>query len=246
MINSLKFQKPRELKRNILLSPDKKILYFSIPKCACSTVKVFLRTLYGQDPDEAWQNPHSIENSSLLNYSDLDGDQELNQLIEDESVFKFSIIRDPRSRVYSAYIDKFVNAPKDVQKIFLKQLGSIEDKYLEGTENISFEYFLRLISQQSPLQMNAHWRPMTNQILGLSPNQINLYNLSEVSHALKDVESFSDVTNIYTRIDLNFSPHATKASNASFAISKEMISLIVNTYKDDLYLYLYREVFSLV
>ena len=32
MINSLKFQKPRELKRNILLSPDKKILYFSIPK----------------------------------------------------------------------------------------------------------------------------------------------------------------------------------------------------------------------
>ena len=246
MINSRNYQRPDELKRNILISPDKKILYFSIPKCACSTIKLFLRTLYGQNLEEARQNIHSIENTPLLNYSHLDGDQELTRLINDKSVFKFSAIRDPRSRVYSAYKNKFIDESKDMQKIFLRQLNGIDKKYLNGTETISFPYFLELISLQTPLEMNEHWRPMCSQLLGLSPNEVKLYSLAEISQALKDVVSFSGIVNKYCSPDLNFSPHATNATQTSFTMTKSMISQIAELYKEDLYLYLYRETFSLI
>lgn len=242
MINSHKFQKPGELKRNILLSPDKRILYFSIPKCACSTVKVFLRTLYGQNPAEARQNPHSVENNPLLNYSHLDGDQELNQLIEDKSVFKFSIIRDPRSRVLSAYKNKFIDAPIDVRKGFLRRLA-LGKEYLDGNKVLSFDDFLKIISNQSSLDMNEHWRPMAFQLLGLGPQKVKLFGMDEIPLALKNVESFIDRSNSFETPNLNFSPHATNASKSSQILTDESLERIINIYKHDLYLYLYRSSF---
>ena len=242
MIKSSHFQKSGELKRNILLSPDRKVLYFSIPKCACSTIKVFLRTLYGQAPAEARQNPHSDVNNPLLNYSNLDGDRELNQLIEDKSVFKFSIIRDPRSRVFSAYKNKFIDAPIDVQKEFLGQLGLGKD-YLDGSNFLSFDNFLEIISSQSSLDMNEHWRPMAFQLLGLGPNKVNLFSMDEIPLALKNVESFTGRTNPSESPSLNFSPHATNASKSSQVLSDDNLDKIINIYKNDLYLYLYRTSF---
>jgi len=240
MIDSQVFQKPDELNRNILLSPDKRILYFSIPKCACSTVKVFLRTLYGQDPAEARKNPHSIENTPLLNYSHLDGDNELTSLIDDQSVLKFSVIRDPRSRVLSAYRNKFVDAPRDTQNIFLRQLGAVDKDYLNGTRSLSFDYFLQLISTQTSFDMNEHWRPMSSQLLGLGPDKINLYSLDEVSLALQRIESFTGMSNKFETSDLNFAPHATQSTQSKLTLSSEAINRIINVYKNDFYLYLYR------
>ena len=148
---------------------------------------------------------------------------------------------------YRALIkNKFIDSPRDTQKVFLKQLNNVDKKYLEGDETIAYDYFLKLISQQSPLQMNEHWRPMSSQILGLSPNEVKLYSLSEISQALKDVESISGILNKYCSTDLNLSPHATNATQASFAITKAIISQIAEIYKDDLYLYLYRKTFSFV
>lgn len=239
-INSQIFQKPDELSRNILLSPDKKILYFSIPKCACSTIKVFLRTLYGQDPTEARKNPHSVDNTPLLNYSHLDGDNELAKLIEDESVFKFSVIRDPRSRVFSAYKNKFIDESIENQIIFLKQLGSIDEDYLDGNKTLSFDYFLKLIGGQTSLEMNEHWRPMTAQLLGLGPDKVSLYSLNEVSLALQRIESFVGISNKYETPGLSFAPHATNSSKAKLILNQSSIDIISDIYKKDFYLYLYR------
>ena len=240
MINANHFQKPNELNRNILLTPDKKVLYFSIPKCACSTVKVFLRTLYGQNPREARRDPHSFENLPLLSYNDLDGDEELTALIKDESIFKFSIIRDPRSRVISAYKNKFIDAPVEKRRLFLQQIKVSKKEYLEGEKQISFIKFLRRISNQTSFEMNEHWRPMASQLLGLSPKKVELFDIKDVSLALKKIEYSTGIKNKTETPNLNFSPHTTKSTKFHSELSQKEISLISKIYRDDLYLYLYK------
>ena len=45
----LQYQNLGNLNRNVLMTPDNKIIYLSIPKCGCSTIKFFLRRNYGED-----------------------------------------------------------------------------------------------------------------------------------------------------------------------------------------------------
>ena len=174
----------------------------------------------------------------------MNGDDELFDLIKDPTVFKFSIIRDPRARVFSAYKNKFVDAPPDVRNVFLAQLGKESQNYLDSSGILSFDGFLKLVSKQTPLQMNEHWKPMAYQLLGLGPEKVNLFDLSEISLALRKVDAFVERKNSFESPDLKFSPHATNSSAMSLHLNADMVDMISSIYACDLYLYLYKKSFS--
>ena len=64
----LLYQPLIDLNNNVLLTPDRKILYLSIPKCGCSSIKFMLRKNYGDTEIEIKKDIHDITNSSLINY----------------------------------------------------------------------------------------------------------------------------------------------------------------------------------
>lgn len=240
------FQSKAELNRNVVISPDKRVVYLSIPKCACSSVKIFLRTLYGDTLSNAKRSPHDTADSPLLGYSDLDGDNELDYLISNDNVKCFSIIRDPRSRIISAYYNKFVNAPKATRQEFaLQLLGRGKGlKSEQDLKNITFASFIEAISRQEPKRMNEHWRPMIYQLLGLGPDKVSLHDLNDTPQALSEIERFIDRSNTVLRPDFRFAPHATNAEEIDIGLAPETIHLFSRIYSDDMYLYLYRKQYS--
>lgn len=83
---------------------------------------------------------------------------QLDALLNDPKVFKFTIVRDPVARTVSAWADKI--AKKDVQhKSLMKHLG--RDK----SEDLSLSAFLDIIAQNpQALDFDRHWRPQRKEI----------------------------------------------------------------------------------
>lgn len=232
------YQSFGELHRNIVITPDEKYVYFSIPKCGCSSVKVFLRVLYGQTLAEAQSNPHSIEKSPFIV---LDNAGNLNERIEayisSGDTFAFSVIRDPRQRVLSAFLNKFEYANDETKAIFGKQLFGVSnnDNALSLARSLDFMGFLLAISKQEPLRMNEHWRPMTYQILRLQ-NSIELFTLDNISLLFEKILTSKPSSSLSR--DFKFTPHSTGSKDLIQSYFSGRVESLFNAiYEDDIDLY---------
>lgn len=237
----LTHQTYNDLLRNVHISPDLKIIYLSVPKCACSSIKIYLRTMYGEDFRSVKSDPHSRQNSVLLKIDDIGGMSEFARLVSSDDVFTFSVVRDPRSRVLSAFLNKFIHSNESTRLIFGRQLfDNLSDSdIIEAIDKLQFNSFLSQIRGAGPLRLNEHWRPMYNQLLGLACSGISLFRLDDIPKLFGSLPTISGLNSILPE-DFSFSPHLTNASmlvESSFdAVTHELFSEI---YCLDMYLYFY-------
>jgi len=236
--NALNFQKFGEIQRNFIITPDKKFIYLSVPKCGCSSVKVFLRVLYGQPLADAQSNPHSTDKSPFIV---LDNEDNVNEMIRfyisNPGTFVFSLIRDPRQRVLSAFLNKFKYADDATRTLFAKQLFNVckDDEALSLAKDLDFGKFLLNISKCEPLAMNEHWRPMTNQILGLK-DHIKLFNLADSNDLFERILKTKSDSKLSK--DFRFTPHSTNSKNLlSDYFTEEAEELFRSIYIDDIKLF---------
>ncbi len=134
-----------------IISHSKRIIYTPIPKCGCSSLKLwFLKT-------------HCITSELHPNeYIDTHPEITAYHLPENhEEYFKFTFIRNPWARLVSGYINKICDAYKTRDKAYpggvklAQEILGREDYWEEG---ISFEQFiLHIVSQGEDMDM--HWRP---------------------------------------------------------------------------------------
>ena len=71
----INYQKLNQLNRSVLISPDNKVVYLSIPKCGCTSIKYFLRKYYGDNVQEIKQDVHNNSNSRLIKYTNIINDK---------------------------------------------------------------------------------------------------------------------------------------------------------------------------
>lgn len=242
--NPLDFQNINELNRNILMTPDRKIIYLSIPKCACSSIKYFLRKNYGDDISKIKENVHDTTGSKLINYSKITQHNSLKEILLKSKFFIFSVIRSPKQRVLSAYLNKFHVKSEPLRSesrlIFGRGLfkGDLSDKdVLDKVENITFKKFLKIISEQKNVEKNEHWRPMICQLIGLPLYKINLYTFSSLDKLKLDIED-----TLSTKLDfdttLKFGSHQTSSSaQTNKYYDQETYEIFNNIYRDDIDLY---------
>ena len=88
--------------------------------------------------------------------------QEARQFIDDPSYFKFTIVRNPWSRLVSAYLDKFVIHKKTA----ISSTKLIEDAVYEKAgipvdrqKSVNFRQFVEYIMAKDENKLNAHWKP---------------------------------------------------------------------------------------
>ena len=240
----LDYQPISDLNRNILMTPDKKIIYLSIPKCACTSIKYFLRKHYGDDISENKSNIHDITDSKLLNYSKITAQNSFKKILSKSNFFIFSVIRPPKERVLSAFLDKFYSEYEpwrsESRLLFGRSLfkSDLSDSdLLYKLKDISFKEFLILISQQKNIDKNEHWRPMKSQLIGLPLNKINLYTFSGLDKLKLQIEDYlSTKLNFDTALKIG-----THQKSAETLINKyydsETLKIFNELYKEDIELY---------
>ena len=131
-----------------------KLIYVETPKVGCTVIKKILQ--YNElDCDES-RLPLDVHDrpQSPLKAPNMDEAEFLRCLVSHE-YFKFAFVRNPITRVLSAYLDKIVGTVGTINPS-QKELG------INPFEHIpTFPEFVDLIYKQKLSDMNVHWAPQT-------------------------------------------------------------------------------------
>jgi hypothetical protein len=135
-------------------------LYRAIAKCGCSTVKTALIELEGLPLDPNPTKRHSKELNKFPGTDTLTAQQEADLFAGRTDTFKFVIVRDPYSRLASAYADKITAGYERRGDFWIDQIKtSAAAQGVRLSDKITFDEFVRVVAQQSVKDMDIHWRP---------------------------------------------------------------------------------------
>lgn len=136
-----------------------KLIFFTIPKVGCTEWKLMFRQMMGMkhprknDDMNIYRNPATNNLTTLGDYSL----EEAERMMTSQEWTKAVFVREPKERILSAFIDKFVNTDH-AQKHCCRGLGMDKNEYETckvKREMKDFAYFLSL-TQKCP---DPHWLP---------------------------------------------------------------------------------------
>lgn len=157
--------------KNFIYNAERGFLFAYVPKVACTNWKSLLRYMAGQ---ENWLNSglaHDKQNGGL-HYLDLDSPEA--DLLQDPSIRKYAMVRNPYSRVLSAYLNKvesrlpvtpepvpgenhFTMVTREIDRYRREELNTA--KY----PDVSFEVFLLWLRDSgSWFTHDEHWAPQVS------------------------------------------------------------------------------------
>lgn len=192
-------------------------IYFENPKAACSTIKASLQKIEAesqgiQPPEKSLIHKRSA--SPLLMPFKV-GVEEFLALLDNDAVFKFCFIRNPYTRLLSAYLSKIARPTQQKRKL-AESLG------IDPNQKISFKQFIYVIGKQSSFDMDPHWRPQANQLF------IDLVNYGLVGR-------FENFTQDFSRVLSQINPGLNKSNEilASNNLSPDVAAYGRKTSADD-------------
>lgn len=179
---------------------DNGIAYLLNPKVACTTIQNSL--LEGKV-----ENVHDIKN--FPPYYDI-------------SAPIFTVVRNPFTRIVSAYLDK-VKSKKDLV-VWEKFCESID---VECNYDISFEEFVDILFKHPNLkEADKHFRPQIHNFHGITPSFIGY---------IEDMDSVERFLLAFGVVLLNKIPHKTDTESEKYTLleNQEIIDKIVDIYECD-------------
>lgn len=127
---------------------------FRIPKCANSTIA---KSLAYYDPDMAYDptDPRGQIHKANSRWRLLSA-QALTPSGLSQKYFLFTFVRNPYSRILSAYLDKIANLEREAYAAKRRNIL----KFSDADGGLSFAAFIRYLEQRG-LYENPHWAPQT-------------------------------------------------------------------------------------
>jgi hypothetical protein len=123
-------------------------IYVEVPKTGCSTIKLTLQRIERNEPRYTPQNKHSRATSPLL--APLSAPTDFLNARTSPDFFRFCFVRNPYSRILSAYLDKIAgNDFKRDER--MRALG------MSPATNPSLMDFLEVLARTDPATHDIHW-----------------------------------------------------------------------------------------
>ncbi|MBO6816354.1 MAG: sulfotransferase family protein [Rhizobiaceae bacterium] len=156
--------------KNFIYNEERKFIFAYVPKVACTNWKSLMRYMAGYDDWLDNKLAHDKVNGGLR-YLDF-GNPSDYALLKDPGIKKYTMVRDPYSRVLSAYLNKIENrlppqAETDDEDHFRKVVRDIDGFRIDklGSEaypEITLEVFLLwLQAGESWFTKDEHWAPQS-------------------------------------------------------------------------------------
>ncbi len=195
----------REFEYHVHISEQNSYIYFETPKTGSTTIKLALQELEALTSGKAAPSRESAEihnkNNSLLLSPRNIGAAKFYEMLEDDNVYKFGFVRNPYTRLLSAFLSKMSGHASNQRKMILNVLG------LSGRNDVSFPQFVEAVTKQSIFEMDPHWRPQVSQLF---------YDLVKYSFVGKFEQLNEDLDKVLNHIVL---------SNSSESCSKTLFEV---------------------
>jgi len=189
------------------VSDKHKYLFVNVPKVASTSLLGQMQLAEDSSMVEHMKNVHDRSSSPLLrltNYS-----EELqNEICFGDSYKRISMVRNPFTRMLSAYLSKISTPLKgwkvdpkhpDVRPPKAEVLAKIQGKDVvditDMSQKVSFDEFLDVVSAQSIEEMDIHWKPQHAIILS---DAIEYNFIGRMENFESCFEKFNEVSGIKT------------------------------------------------
>lgn len=221
------------------VSDQTKTIYFGIPKTGCSSIRRSLQYLEVNAEKELLPEIVHDKKSSPL-FGLYTHSQSAESLLSSNDYFKFTFIRNPFTRILSAYLDKFVHNKWERNKR-LSDLGyNISNKF-------TFTQFLNYVNDQQRDSLDIHWIPQCY----LLPENLKLLNfIGRFENFTKEwALVFRMIRTRSNNIDSNTSSmdvvwHKTNANQLlKCYYTEECIQIVQSVYEEDFRLFNYSKEF---
>jgi hypothetical protein len=147
---------------SVHIAPDLHFIYFNNPKCACTTLKSSLNLSYanfiGQTLSWPDSNAIHVRSNNLLLSPGQVGIKKFLALLDDPGVFKFCFLRDPVSRLASAFASKIGWASYQY-RVFAEAAGRPAD-----WRPTFDEFVMEMKNRPSLRDCDEHWRLQARQL----------------------------------------------------------------------------------
>lgn len=137
-----------------LVNERLQFVYCPIPKVASSSLKQWFLTTLGYEPGTpAWpKRPHLFLSEWL----------QRRRAGVPNDFFAFAFVRDPRRRLVSAFLQKFVvrwDVPDSPARPVIRAICESVLRPVDYANGVSFRCFVRHVVAQDPMALDVHWRP---------------------------------------------------------------------------------------
>ncbi len=207
------------------ISDRHRVVYVETPKAGCTTVKRVLQIVETGSEDGLARNVHERSTSPLKSPETSVFSPE--EIYASPEIFRFCIVRNPYTRVVSAYLDKLVTNKWEARRR-LPRLGFTPDA------EITLLQFLQTIARQESAHMDIHWMP---QAVLLQPDKVRYDVIGRLEKFDADFAAIMQrvapaFLDKYSTFD--YSPHRTGAAQRiAELVGPEEEKLIRQIYADD-------------
>lgn len=152
------------------LSESGVLAYRVLPKCACSTIGQIIH--YGDNGAYFDGDIHDAQ-TGMLKWDQEEHRERIAAAIEGHTAYTFTCVRNPYSRILSAFFDKICGVQRNGKRYRGNLVPMLEKRYgveVEGDfdQIASFRRFLLFVRDtvrfRKPMQADIHWIPMSNHV----------------------------------------------------------------------------------
>ena len=216
------------LDKMVIILPELKVVYTSVPKAANSTVKKCLWSASGVHIEGKNINSAIFNNPGpSRRVSEID-DSELSYIFNSQDWFRFSLVRNPYKRLLSGYKDKILGLgnPKKSSS-FLKRIN------WHSSQPPSFDEFIQAICSQRDDAMDWHWMPQSRLLM---TDIIHYDFIGKLENFKQDMHTVLSRLNVdEEKIDalLSVSLNRTKGDENQILISDKTAKMIYQKFQSD-------------
>lgn len=190
-----------------LVNDHYRFIYCPIAKVACTSFKLWMLEVAGDTPPAPFNEQVEVQRYSLRRL----GHRAACRLLADDEYFRFAFVRNPWSRVVSAYLNKF----QSVNVVSQPVLQKLRPKAGEDLgADVSFREFVEYLGASNPIHFDEHWRPQH-----LFVKDVSLDFLGRFEHLARDFAWVQERLGIATPL-----PHNNVTSYAPPAVDQEGIA----------------------